>query len=713
MIQDFLLVLQWWSTLFFVGLVFLPICILLFDKFFDNGYVFSKVIGVLIISYFIYLLVTLKVLPFNTFSVYFLTLVFFIINLSVAIKNKKIIPSIKNKLHIFVFEEILFLIALSFWAFIRSHEPSIHGLEKYMDFGFINSILRSTYFPPKDMWFSPFPINYYYFGHLTTAVLIKISFLPSSLAYNLMLAAVFAFSITGSFSIGANLLRSASSKKIVPYVGGLLTSILVSLSGNLQVLYSFFTPYKPDSPVPFWQLAFSPSTFPNSYWYPNASRFIPFTIHEFPIYSFVVSDLHGHVLDIPVVLLSIALTYNIFLSRKAGKITLLFFSFMFAVMYMTNTWDAIIYFGLLAICILWISAYESNFKRIKSKKDNFLSIKIKDLNELFIGASKKLGIIVLGTIIFSLPFSIFFKPFVSGIGVICAPSFLTKLQKVGPFLFEENHCQRTQWWEFLVLYGFFYFFALIFITFVSKRKNKKIVQDIFILILIFLSTVLIIIPEFIYAKDIYPAHYRANTMFKLVYEAFIMLSIMSAYVIIRVLNSTKRIIFLIIFMPLVSLVVLYSYFAISSYYYDLKSYHGLDGTIYLKDSHPDDYSAINWINKNIKGQPVILEAQGDSYTDYARISSNTGLPTVLGWTVHEWLWRGSYGVPAPRIEEIKTIYETADINLTRALLKKNNVSYVYIGLLEEQKYSDINEEKFNQLGKIIYGKNGSKIYKIN
>src|SRR5258708_38797604 len=33
--------------------------------------------------------------------------------------------------------------------------PDIHGLEKYMDYGFVNSILRSQYFPPKDMWFTP------------------------------------------------------------------------------------------------------------------------------------------------------------------------------------------------------------------------------------------------------------------------------------------------------------------------------------------------------------------------------------------------------------------------------------------------------------------------------------------------------------------------------------------------------------------------------
>ena len=67
---------------------------------------------------------------------------------------------------------------------------------------------------------------------------------------------------------------------------------------------------KADNPIPFWNL--QPKFNFSNYWYPNATRFIPFTIHEFPLYSFVVSDLHGHVLNIPIVLLIIALLINIF-----------------------------------------------------------------------------------------------------------------------------------------------------------------------------------------------------------------------------------------------------------------------------------------------------------------------------------------------------------------------------------------------------------------
>ena len=251
-------------------------------------------------------------------------------------------------------------------------------------------------------------------------------------------------------------------------------------------------------------------------------------------------------------------------------------------------------------------------------------------------------------------------------------------------------------------------------------------SDVFILILIFFSTLLIIIPEFIYAKDIYPAHYRANTMFKLVYQSFIMLSISSGYIIFRIVlsikyyvlskNSTKKILatcYLLLTTTFVFLVLIYPYFATTSYYGNLQTYYGLDGTAYLKKLYPTDYEAIAWINKNIKGQPVILEAQGDSYTDYGRIATHTGLPTILGWAVHEWLWRGTYDIPSPRIAEVKTLYETNDFIAEKKLIDKYTISLIFIGDLERQKYPLLNEEKFKSLGKIIYQNSQTKIYKIS
>jgi YYY domain-containing protein len=262
-----------------------------------------------------------------------------------------------------------------------------------------------------------------------------------------------------------------------------------------------------------------------------------------------------------------------------------------------------------------------------------------------------------------------------------------------------------------MLYGFFYFFVFTFLIYLTRAK-KILRIDAFVLLLILLSTVLIFLPEFIYVKDIYPAHYRANTMFKLVFQAFIMLSLCSAYIFTRLMQGRLRFVFFPVSLTLIMLVMTYPYLAIGSYYGDLKTYKGLDGMAYLKTLYPSDYDAILWLNARIKGQPVILEAQGDSYTDYGRVSSNTGLPTVLGWTVHEWLWRGDYGVPAPRIAEVKDVYETKDMTLAQKLLGKYKVKYVFIGTLEYEKYPALNEQKFEKLGKLVFQKDKTKIYEI-
>ena len=788
--SDIFFIIKWWLVLFTIGIIFLPLTIAIFKNFFDKGYIFARILGMVLISYVVFVIGILKILPFTELTILIVVLFFLILNILISkylqkntseepIQSPRRWPASQRgephgllrggRWKIFLFEEVLFLSTLFFWSYIRAHQADIHGLEKYMDFGFVNSIIRSEHFPPADMWLTPHSINYYYFGHLVTAVLTKLSGIPSSITYNLMLSTIFALTFTASFSIGANLISKFEARNSKQYqmtkiqnskrksfehsdlensnlfrisdfgfrilTGGLLSGFLVSLAGNLHSIYAFFKPYANENPVPFWQLAFSPQTLQNSYWYPNATRFIHNTIHEFPIYSFVVSDLHGHFLDIPFVLLTIALLLNILISKYLNIVKLLLLAFLLAIMYMTNAWDGFIYFLLASLILVYIQIKHAQ----KSKTLNTTNTTNVKYYKYF-----NIGLLVvlvsIGSILFSLPFSINFKPFASGIGVLCAPEFLTNIGKLGPFLFEKDHCLRSPIWQLAILYGFFYFFVIAFVVSIFPQikmpQNGKLTlafkslaaSDTFILFIILLSTFLIIIPEFIYIKDIYPGHYRANTMFKLVYQSFIMLSIASAYVAVRLISNIKnsreagsgfarqisnwKLAYWIIGSIGLLLVSIYPYFAINSYY-NLKTYQGLDGIKYLKTLYPTDYEGILWINKNIKGQPVILEAQGDSYTDYARVSSNTGLPTVLGWTVHEWLWRGTYDIPSPRIPEVQTLYESESIEDTKKLIEKYNIQLVFIGSLEKEKYPKLNEAKFKLLGKVIYQNGDTKIYKIS
>ena len=722
---DLLYLIEWWIYLLVVGLLFLPLSSSVFGRLFDKGYIFAKTLGIAILSYSVFILGTFHILPFERVTIFLLIILLFIGNVY-FLKRRKLSLQ-KSDIGIFIFQECLFLFCLIAWALVKSFQPEIHGLEKFMDFGFMNSILRSNYFPPVDMWFPPDSINYYYFGHLATAVLIKLTSIPGYIAYNLMLSTIFAFTVTSAFSIVSSITQAIIKIKKTSIFTGLLAGIITALGGNLQTIYTFFVPYNPpENPVPFWQLKFNFAhfvgtgsaqklifDFPNSYWYPNATRFIPFTIHEFPSYSFVVSDLHGHVLDIPFVFLTLALILTIFLSKKITyKITGLI-GFFLSVMYMTNAWDGIIYFGLFFMTVLLLKS--DILKTKKKSKIQWFHVRkylrsVTNKSKYLIESFKLIAFGGICYILFTLPFNLNFKPFVSGIGVLCAPDFLIKVGKIGPFLFEANHCQRSPLWMLIILYGFFYFFATVFIIKVL-RLSKTPPTILYALLLILLSTILIATPEFIYAKDIYPAHYRANTMFKLGYQAFIMLSLVSSFSIAYIFHNGKKVIWLPITFFLLTLILIYPYFAVTSYFNNFKTYQGLDGLAYLKTSAPDDLDAINWIQENIKDQPVMLEAQGDSYTDYERISANTGLPTPLGWTVHEWLWRGSYSFPESRLEDIKNLYE-GDINQTRLLIQKYKIKYVYIGTLEKTKYPNLNETKFENLGMKVYQKGTVSIYQL-
>ena len=715
--------LQWYFPLLIIGVIFTPLTRKIFKSFsFDFGYPFAKTIGIILLSYFVFVLSIVKVLPFSRLSLIFSLFLFVIINWFIYKKQRlnSLSPNPYPLIPIII-EEFLFLFSLFLWTFIRSQEPSIRSLEKFMDFGFMNSILKTKFFPPKDIWYSPEPINYYYFGYLSGALLIKLNNIKASIGYNLILATIFAQGVTQVFSLVINIIKRYDQKinQLKAIIFGLIGAYLVNLGGNLHTIYLFTKGYPNESPIPFWKILtkFNPA----GYWYPNATRFIPFTIHEFPSYSYVVADLHGHVFDIPFVLLTLAILFIVFTSSqklevKSQKlklkvknfwqlissdsvrfylITSVFLGFMSAIHYMTNAFDGPIYILLTVIILFFLFGFSFQF---------FVNIVI----------------LLISFILFSLPFSWYFKPFISGIGVNCSPKFLTDIGKIGPFLFEAGKCQISPLWMLFVLWGFFWISFLIFL-FVKRYRQDSILflrLNNFLLILFSFGIFLTIIPEFFYIKDIYPQHFRANTMFKLGYQAFTMMGIASMVTFYLLKNTKKS--FITYFLSLIFVVFLffpssYPFFSIPSYYGSLNRPAQLDGQEWLKTNYLEDNEIIDYLNKNEKGQPVILEAQGDSYTDYERISAFTGLPTVAGWWVHEWLWRGSSDIVGKRIPEVVILYESNNINKTKSLIKKYQIKYVVISRLERQKYPNLFEEKWSKIGKLILrSSNGfGALYQVN
>jgi hypothetical protein len=141
----------------------------------------------------------------------------------------------------------------------------------------------------------------------------------------------------------------------------------------------------------------------------------------------------------------------------------------------------------------------------------------------------------------ALPFLFFFSSFATGIGVNCPPAALAD-SKIGPFLFEGvEKCQKSPLWMMILLWGFFWFSgSWLFIQKIWKKGRQNSIINRTLIVFYLFSIGLIIFPEFLYVKDIYPMHFRSNTMFKLGYQAFIMWSIIAGFVIMQVCLGWKH-----------------------------------------------------------------------------------------------------------------------------------------------------------------------------
>ena len=671
MLSDFKYIFIWWLTIFLLSTLSLPVVLLLFRKFWDKGYIFAKTISLFFISYLLLVFGILHLLPFTLTGIFAPIFLIIIANYFLISKNKKLFKdSLRQNWKIFIFEEILFFAILTAWSYIRGFAPDIEGLEKFMDWGFVNSILRTQYFPPADMWYAGSSINYYYFGHLIFAFLTKLSGINSAITYNLSIATVCALTFVSGFSLTSNLIKNSLKKPLfrLYFFGALLSALLLTFGGNLHTVYRI------GKNMVVNHQEFSQAA--SSYWYPDATRFIGFdpetkdkTIHEFPVYSFVVADLHGHMNDIPLVIFFISFLY-VALTSVSNLTEFLFIptGFLLSIAYMTNAWDFAVYGLLYGISSLLIT------------KKFWHTIVT--------------GLLTLASwFLFSLPFSLHFIPMAEGLRLSDA---------------------HTPFYQLFVLYGGFWLISLPFIYFIIRslraKRSNLLTTDYFVLALFITATILIIIPEIIYIKDIYIDEYRrANTMFKLVYQAFIMYSLISGYIFIRFRKYfLYRFLFSIIFIIHMS----FCYFSVKSYY-GLKEYKGLWGLNFLKTSYPDNLKAIDWLNNNVVGQPHIVEASGDSYTTFNQISMATGLPTIEGWLVHEWLWRGGYDGPGARAQEVEKIYNSSDVDEIKSILKKYDIKYIFVGDKEYEKFPDLNDGIYYRLGaNVVFTSGKTRIYQL-
>ncbi len=121
----------------------------------------------------------------------------------------------------------------------------------------------------------------------------------------------------------------------------------------------------------------------------------------------------------------------------------------------------------------------------------------------------------------------------------------------------------------------------------------------------------------------------------------------------------------------------------------------LAGLDFLRRSDPGEYDAIVWLNSEAEPDRI-LEAVGDGYSNYGRISGATGRATVLGWEGHQRQWRGDDSAFAGRSHDVETIYQGTDVTETRRLLEVYGVRWLIVGPRERDAYGEEVDERVEE-----------------
>lgn len=852
-------VIIWWFVILIIGLIGWPLAFSWLRFLPDRGFAFARPVGFLLIGYILWLGATFRLLQNNVGGVLITLLLAAGIGLAWhyrrvrARQDPSILEWLKQEWRYVVAVEVLFNVAFLFWVYYKAHNPNIEtaGGEKWMEIAFINGILGSTYFPPQDPWLSGFGISYYYFGYVMMAAATQLANVLSTIAFNLYIPTLFAMTLAGAFGIVANLVYlyqlSKSNDQLtnpkpalhIPPVAmatGLVGAMFVAVLGNLIGVFEVLHKRGLLSPE-FWRwldirdLKIPPEGPGNSWipdrfiWWWRGSRVLTDynlagreqeVIDEFPFFSFLLGDVHPHVLALPFVLLVTALALNLIVNNShpspgagqspsrettgifdkvrqilenswgdlrtalGGSLEFLLYAVAVGGLSFLNTWDFPIYLGVVGLSfILWTAqrketwqaallpgvigtgmlglagfllylpfyaTFQSQARGILPNLWNptrlpqffvffgpflvaaivlliVLSIKNKGWKQhitwsvpLAVFGPLLVMMLILAGILFNPAGRDYFE------GILRDPNVQAAIgtDTIGAIVQESLWRRILNPWTFLLLGGLVGWALALIIGLSESKEASGSAHPIekFVLILLVVGLGLPLVVEFIYLRDNFG--YRMNTIFKFYFQAWVLLALASAFAVYYVSNNLKplpRRVWQVAMALLVAGSMIYPVLAIPNKANNFQNEPTLNGIEWISQHRPGDYAGIAWLRQNATDGSVVLEAPGaplhlyGGYNYSGRISAMTGLPTLLGWGGHQSQWRGNYDEPARREPDIELLFNTSDYQQARQLLDKYNITYVYVGPLERERFSPQGLSKFDDIMQVVFQQDDVTIYK--
>lgn len=747
-------ILVWVVSVELMALAVLPLAIRLWRDFPGPAVALSKPVGLIVVGYVAWLLSMLGFLRFGQSAT-------IAVALGVGLLcwwlwwGEAIAAARRSRPALAAFEAV-FLLALSCATVIRAYNADIVGQEKFMDFALMNTFLAATDLPAEDPWLAGYGVPYYHLGYLILAMPAKLAGTAGPIAYNLAVAFVFAATFAGAAALVYALVRRDGDCSDVGLDGralayGVLGGMLVTIVGNLEGALELGAAGG-FGDASFWRavgvkgLVASPAEGigTGGAWWWRASRVIPNIepdgITEFPYFSFILGDLHPHYTALPLDLVVLALAMVVWTRGRAalGVPGLLTAALLLGVIVAANTWDAPVFWGVLCAAFAYDAvrrwrAGERRFDAVVRAALPFVLAPILISPYLFGYSSQQLGIGLVRERTPLASMAILFGPLLATAALFAAWAIARQSGRL-PLSESRSAADRAiallalaalvvlalrSEWTIAVLASLAALVVLGGVACirgaVGERGDGRSVQ--FCWLLAAAGVAILLGVEIVFLRDLFGT--RMNTVFKFHYNAWLLLGLVAAAGLGLMRSTTQGVgvapawrvaagAALVLFVPGMVYPVAATWAKSGAFRGDPT----LDGARFLARSRPGDADAIRWLRANAVGRPVVVEATGPDYQEFARVSTFSGLPTVVGWIGHEAQWRGERIDYGRRERDVEAMYRGESRDEIARLARPYRARYLFFGSLERDRYGDEAGQRLGRLLTPAYARGGTIVFNV-
>ena len=367
-------VVAWWFLIEALGLIGAPLAATVLRKVPDRGWALSKPLSLLTLGWLVWFpLSVFQSLPFSRGWLIGTLVVFATGNVALLVfvrpTREALLTLARESWDYLALTEALYALAFALMIWVHSFTPAVVDTEKFMDEAFLSAIWRAPHLPPPDPWLSGYSINYYYFGHFLMAMVAKLLGTVPAVAFNLAIGVIFALAAVAIYGVATNIVAVARGpgRALAPAaLAGVLSVILTLIAGDFngaQVWAQNAAKAVAADPAlhgSIWSWWSHRELWPTYDWW-SPSRVSPNTINEFPAFSFILADLHAHVLALPFAALAVGLALNLLLARERGlalfgeaaiwPLGLVVSAVTLGGLYVINGWDLPTYLGLALLAL--------------------------------------------------------------------------------------------------------------------------------------------------------------------------------------------------------------------------------------------------------------------------------------------------------------------------------------------------------------------------